>query len=100
MVTISSIIFIVKNLRDPEIKDKVVLEIGSYNSRTNIGTYIDSLKPKSYIGTDINDGPDVNLVCSAESLLEKFNKKSFNTVISIEVLEHVIDWRKVAISVL
>ncbi len=95
MVTISSIIFVVKNLRGPEIKDKRILEVGSYNSRTNIGTYIDSLRPKSYIGTDINDGPDVNVVCSAESLLEKFNKRSFDTVISIEVLEHVIDWRKV-----
>lgn len=95
MVTISSIIFIVKNLREPEIKDKRILEIGSYNSRTNIGTYIDSLKPKSYIGTDIHKGPDVNVVCAAESLLKKFNKKSFDTIISIEVLEHVSDWRKV-----
>ena len=94
MVTISSIIFIVKNLREPEIKDKRILEIGSYNSRTNIGTYIDSLRPKIYIGTDINKGPDVNVVCDAESLLKKFKKKSFDTVISIEVLEHVVDWRK------
>lgn len=94
MVTISGVIFAAKNLGAKEITGKHVLEVGSFNSRTNIGTYIDFLKPSEYIGTDIHKGPDVNLICSAEDLQKKFGKNKFDVVLSIEVLEHVRDWRK------
>jgi SAM-dependent methyltransferase len=77
-------------------EDDAILEIGP-----NTGLLLDALKPKakSVIGIDINADavrkmarPDI--VCMGATDL-KFGAKSFNTVIGIEVFEHISDLQKV-----
>jgi len=51
--------------------------------------------PKEYVGTDVEPGKYVDLVLPAERLIDHFGPKSFDVVISTEVLEHVFDWRLV-----
>jgi SAM-dependent methyltransferase len=95
MCTINGIIFGVKNLTKEDVKGKRIIEVGSYNVNGNLGSVLKSWEPAEYIGTDIEKGPGVDVVCNAEDLSSKFGKESFDVVISTEVLEHVRDWRKV-----
>jgi SAM-dependent methyltransferase len=50
---------------------------------------------QEYVGTDILEGPGVDVVCNGESLLDRFGEKSFDIVVATEVLEHVRNWRQV-----
>lgn len=85
------------NLFLHEIQNKRVIEIGSYNILLNgsLRDHIQSLNPSEYIGVDIETGKGVDIICPAENVLDKFGKESFDVVISTELLEHVLDWRKV-----
>jgi len=82
-----------QNLSESEIKGKSVIEVGSYNVNGSLRTYITSLKPQSYLGVDISEGPGVDKICKAEDLVTMFGENSFDIVISTEMLEHVEDWR-------
>lgn len=78
-------LFFIKNL------DKLrgrVLEVGSYN----VNGGLKQIVPQR-IGTDMREGPDVDIVCKAEDLRKHFEAESFDAVISAETLEHVEDWR-------
>ena len=37
----------------------------------------------------------MDVICKAEDMLDVFGKDSFDVIISTELLEHVLDWRKV-----
>ncbi len=69
--------------------DKKNLEVGSYNVN---GTIRDIIPIE--IGTDLREGPCVDLVCTGEELPLHFPKESFDNVISCETLEHVRNWRE------
>ena len=47
------------------------------------------------VGVDIVQGIGVDEICSADEILDKYGKVSFDIIISTEMLEHVKDWRKV-----
>jgi SAM-dependent methyltransferase len=66
-----------------------VLEVGSYNVN---GTVRDVLEEtaKSYIGTDMREGPCVDLALDAELVASHFGKHSFDTVVCCECLEHTL----------
>lgn len=68
--------------------DGSVLEVGSFNVNGGLKKIV-----PHRIGTDMRSGPDVDVVCKAEDLLEHFKPESFDAVISAETLEHVEDWR-------
>ena len=88
--------FGVRNLAIEDVKGKKIIEVGSYDFNGSLRPIIEAWgNPDKYVGVDIIDGSGVDLVCSAEKIIEKFGKESFDIVISTEMLEHVRDWRKV-----
>ncbi|MEX2750330.1 MAG: class I SAM-dependent methyltransferase [Candidatus Freyarchaeota archaeon] len=79
-----------------EFKKKWVLEVGSKYVNGSVRTVIEKfLSPRGYVGTDVELGRYVDVVLPAEKLLEYFGEKSFDVIISTELLEHVRDWRLV-----
>jgi SAM-dependent methyltransferase len=84
-----------RNLAAEEIQGKRVLEIGSIDVNGNLRPTVEMLGPREYVGVDIEKGRGVDVVCSAEDVLDKFGKESFDAVISTEMLEHIRDWRRV-----
>ncbi len=95
MCHISCLAFCAKNLDTDDINGKRIIEVGSYNVNGSIRPIVELLKPDEYIGIDIEEGPDVDMVCDAENMLETFGEESFDVVISNELLEHVKNWRLV-----
>ncbi len=82
-----------KNLTKEEVRGKMVIEVGSYDVNGSLRYVVELLEPLQYIGTDITEGVGVDIVCSAENLVQRFGKESFDVVISTCTLEHIKDWR-------
>lgn len=55
---------------------------------------LESFKPEQYVGVDVIKGRGVDILCNAEDLLDKFQRESFDVLISTELLEHVRNWKK------
>lgn len=95
MCDVNCITFGAINLSEKEINNKRVIEIGSNNVNGGLRSIIESWNPSEYIGVDIERGSGVDVICSAENVVNVFGKESFDIVISTEMLEHVQDWRLV-----
>ena len=93
MCNINCILFGAKNLTKNEVKDKRIIELGSYDVNGSLRTLIESFGPSKYIGIDLKNGPGVDLICDVKDLIKKFGEESFDIVISTEMLEHIKDWR-------
>ncbi|QGN57952.1 bifunctional 2-polyprenyl-6-hydroxyphenol methylase/3-demethylubiquinol 3-O-methyltransferase UbiG [Nostocoides sp. HKS02] len=91
----AGITFVRDALTEPDVKGKRVLEVGAYDVNGSTRPYLKSFAPSEYIGVDIEDGPGVDIVCNAETLVERFGPQSFDVVLTTEMLEHVRDWRRV-----
>ena len=78
-----------------DVCSRSVLEVGSCDPKAAVRSIIMPLRPARYTGADLVPGPGVDVVCSAECLLDRFAPGSFDLVVSTEVLEHVRDWRRV-----
>lgn len=78
-----------------EIEGKSVIEVGSLDVNGSLRSVITPFKPITYIGVDICTGPGVDEICDAENLIKKFGIERFDVVVSTELLEHVVNWRKV-----
>lgn len=74
--------FVAKNTKDLRSRD--VLEVGSYNVNGSVRELFDG----RYVGTDIQDGPGVDLVVNAHELSKTFEAESFDVVLCLEMLEH------------
>jgi SAM-dependent methyltransferase len=70
-----------------------VVETGAYDYNGTVRPVITAMMPLSYVGTDCQPGPGVDLVCPAEKLPETIGEDSADVVISTEMLEHAEDWR-------
>ena len=72
-----------------DIPDAAVLELGTKRSNEAVSTtHKDFAKDCAvYVGTDIEDGTDVDVVCDAHDLTEWFGRK-FDVVISCSTFEH------------
>lgn len=66
-----------------------VLEVGSLNINGSVREFFTGC---NYLGVDIGEGKDVDMVCKGHEL--PFPDLSFDTVISCECLEHDKDWLK------
>ncbi len=79
-----------------EFEGKRVLEVGAKYVNGSVRPFIIKfLKPKEYIGIDLESGKFVDIVMSAEELLNEFGPEAFDVIIAFNVLEHVKDWRTV-----
>jgi len=85
--------FLRSNISPEEIKDKVVLEVGSLDVNGSPRTIIMSLKPLSYVGIDIRPGKGVDKVIEAENLPANYSPGLFDVIICTEMLEHAKNWR-------
>lgn len=83
-----------QNLTDFEIRDKRVIEVGSYDINGSLRSVIEPMGPAEYIGVDIVKGCGVDVVCDAKDIRDRFGDESFDVVISTELIEHVLDWRR------
>jgi SAM-dependent methyltransferase len=81
-------------IEENDVRDKAVIEVGAYDMNGSLRPYIESLKPKKYVGVDIYEGPGIDQIADVTSLLDHFDNGSFDMAIATEVLEHVKDWRK------
>jgi len=72
-----------------------VLEVGALNVNGSLRSFAESLRPREYVGVDLEIGPGVEESCDAARLVARFGRSSFDVVISTELLEHIKDWRSV-----
>lgn len=95
----SILAFGAEHLRESEIRDRAVLEVGSrvvQASWMTLRHHVEALGPSRYVGVDIEDGYGVDEICPAEAIRERYGDEAFDVVISTELLEHVRDWQVVA----
>jgi SAM-dependent methyltransferase len=79
---------------DPaEVAGKDVIEAGAYDVNGSVRLPVESHRPATYTGTDMQAGPGVDVVCKAEDLPSAFGAESADVLISTEMLEHAEDWQ-------
>ena len=67
-----------------------VLEIGSLNINGTVRDFFDD--PFEYVGVDLAEGPDVDVVCKGHEI--PFYPETFNVAISCECFEHDKHWKE------
>src|SRR5882724_3262247 len=91
----SCLAFGITHLRSKDISEKRVIEVGALNVNGSLRSFVESLRPREYVGVDLEIGPGVEEICDAARLVARFGRNSFDVVISTELLEHIKDWRTV-----
>lgn len=79
-------------LPEGSVKDRDVLEVGAYDVNGSCRPLIMQQLPSSYVGTDMQAGPGVDVVCKGEDLPKTIGTECKDLIICTEVLEHVEDW--------
>ena len=87
--------FMDRFLTEATVKGKNILEVGSYDVNGSVRPLAMRHNPRSYIGTDMREGPGVDEVVDACKLDVRFGAERFDVVICAEMLEHAEDWRSV-----
>ena len=64
------------------------VEVGSFDANGSIRKILPDI-----IGTDMREGPNVDVVCSAENLAEHFGKEHFDSMVPLDAFEHMQNWR-------
>lgn len=70
-----------------------VVEVGAGDVNGSAATILRDLA-RSWLATDIEPGPGIDVVVSAERLPLVFGMDRFDTVVCTETLEHVEQWRR------
>lgn len=81
-------------VNDGDARNKDVLEVGSLDVNGTIRPMIQVHKPRSYIGVDILEGPNVDQLVNCERLTDTFGPNCADLVVTAEMLEHVDDWQQ------
>jgi SAM-dependent methyltransferase len=87
--------FVKKNLKESDITGKSVIEVGSLDINGTLRPIVEVYKPALYTGVDLFNGPGVDIVCDAKELIDIFGQERFDLLISTEMVEHVLDWKKI-----
>ena len=61
-----------RNLKEEDVKEKAVIEVGSYDVNGSLRPIVEQLLPASYIGVDLVKGPGVDEVCDANGIINYF----------------------------
>ena len=69
-----------------------VLDVGSYDVNGSARATIETWG-SDYLGVDMREGPNVEVVCRAEDLVAEFGAGAFDAVVSFDTLEHMEDWQ-------
>lgn len=85
--------FAQRQLTPELVRGAEILEVGSYDTTGSVRPHVESLRPASYLGVDIVNGPRVDEVCDVHALKSRFGVDRFDIVIATELVEHVRDWR-------
>lgn len=88
----SAYMFATRTLTPEQVKGKRVVEVGAYDYNGTARHAIVAFGPAQYIGTDMQPGPAVDLVCPAEKLPDVLTDPA-DILLSLEMLEHAEDWR-------
>ncbi len=75
------------------VQGRRVLDVGSLDVNGSPRELVLGLGAAEYVGADLQPGPNVDVVCDAADLVEQFGAESFGTVLCLDTLEHVEDWR-------
>ena len=97
----SAMAFACSALTAEDVRGKNVLEAGAYDVNGSVRGHVESLRPAKYTGTDMREGPGVDVVCDAADLPGRFiradagtlYRERFDVVVSTEMLEHAKDWQ-------
>lgn len=81
-----------RQLPEGSVYGKIVVEVGATDVNGSCRPWIVQQLPASYLGTDMQEGPNVDLICTGEELPEKIGRESCDLLICTEVLEHVEPW--------
>lgn len=87
--------FVANTVKPEEVAGKAVIESGSQDVNGSTRSIFERLGASRYVGTDIVPGVRVDQICNAVNLVETFGAKSFDVLVSTEMVEHVEDWRTV-----
>lgn len=85
--------FVQRVLTRERVYNAGVLEVGSYDVNGSVRPYLESLRPKRYLGVDAQLGPSVDRAVDCEKLSMQVGRGAWQVVVSTEMLEHVRDWR-------
>lgn len=77
--------FLKKLLTEKNLTPTKVLEVGSLDVN---GTIHDYVKLDGYVGVDMREGRNVDVVINGHYLTDEFDKNSFDLVICFDTLEH------------
>ena len=78
----------VKNQFPDHFRDVSVVEMGSLNINGTVRVLFEN--PKNYVGIDLGEGTDVDIVCRGEEY--DAPNESFDVAISAECFEHTPQW--------
>lgn len=87
------VLFVARYLDRSAVENRSVVELGA--GGVGLRPLLRAWSPRRYVGVDIAPGPNIDVVSRAEDLLEVLPAGEFDVVLSTEMLEHVLDWRKV-----
>lgn len=79
-------------LPEGSVRGKQVIEIGARDVNGSCRGLIVSQFPSSYVGVDMEAGPNVDIVCTGQELPGRVGIDAADILICTEVLEHVEDW--------
>ncbi|MEI8190796.1 MAG: methyltransferase domain-containing protein [candidate division NC10 bacterium] len=83
------------NITEIDVRGKRVIEVGSLDINGSLRSMVETFEPAQYIGVDLCEGHGVDIVCNAAGLIDIFGREKFDLLISTEMIEHVLDWKKI-----
>lgn len=82
----TTIEFIEKFKKDHPKERGKVLDVGSFDVNGNVRHLFSDFK--EYVGVDMREGKNVDVVVNGHDLIKKFGKESFDVVMCFDTLEH------------